>query len=251
MKKIIIFNLMSWLGLAGFALEGSVEIIGRGSVEKAPEFAEVQIKVISICYDKSLEAQSQNAVLSNRILANLKPYVRTDKDQLIATGGHTIRQTEYTADDEGRSKVLCERKWRTANTLIIQTEAMDSIAQIQEKVLEAMAADEGVEVTGEAQTYAELGEPSFSVFAETYASMKKEAQGKAWADASGQFQVFLNQCKLQNVKLAQISQPEYMRLAKAMPSAGNAEDTPIIPDAISVSATWRFIWSFDPTPCYR
>lgn len=250
MKKLIILNIIAWFGSLCGAMDGSIEIIGRGSVEKAPEFAELQIRVMSICYAKPTEAQNQNAHLSNQIVAILKGYVRTEKDQVIATGGHTIRQTEYTADDDGRSKVLCERKWRTTNTLILQTESMDSISQIQEKVLETVAAVEGVDVTSHEQTYAELGEPSFSVFPETYSLMKKEAQSKAWSDASSQFQVFLNQCKLENVKLAQISQPEYMRLAKSVPNPGG-ETAPIIPDAVSVFATWRFVWSFDPTPCYR
>ena len=235
----------------GFSMEGSIEIIGRGTVEKAPEFAELQVKVTSICYQKPLEAQRQNAQLASQILAILKEHVRTEKDQVIATGGHTIRQTEYTADDDGRSKVLCERRWRTTNTLIIQTEAMDAISEIQEKILLAVAASEGVDVATQEQTYAELGEPYFSVFPETYSAMKKEAQTKAWDDASGQFKVFFNQCKLQNIKLAQISQPEYMRLAKALPAPSGGEATPLIPDAISVFATWRFVWSFDPTPCYR
>jgi hypothetical protein len=80
--------------------------------------------------------------------------------------------------------------------------------------------------------------------------MKKEAQAKAWGDAFGQFKGFLEQCKLQNAKLAKISEPEYFGLAKSAPLSEEI-GTPIIPDSISVSANWKFVWTFDPTPCFR
>jgi uncharacterized protein YggE len=243
---------MSFVGISvlTFATDGSVEITGRANIERAPEFVELQVRVTSICYEKPIEAQEQNTVLTMKILEILKTYQRTVKDQLIATGGHTVRQTEFTSKDDGSSKVLCERKWRTTNNLILQTADMKSISLIQEKVLEAMLLEEGAEPTGLQQTYAELGEPTFSVFPETYSSMKKEAQAKAWKDASEQFRVFMEQCQLQNVKLSQISQPEYFSLAKSAPLTGS-DSTPIIPEAISVFASWRFVWTFDPTACYR
>lgn len=241
---------LTGISVLAFSNQGSVEITGRANVERAPEFVEIQVRVTSICYEKPIQAQEDNSVLSNRILEILKVYQRNEKDQLIATGGHTVRQTEFTSKDDGSSKVLCERKWRTTNTVILQTADMNSVSLIQQKVLESMLSEEGAEPTSSQQTYAELGEPTFSVFPETYTEMKKDAQAKAWKDASDQFRVFMQQCKLKNVKLAQISQPEYFGLAKAAPLTG-AESTPIIPDAISVFATWKFVWTFDPTVCYR
>lgn len=247
--KLMIF----WLGASsvfGFSSEGSVEIVGRAQVEKAPEYGEVQVRVTSLCYEKPLDAQSENADLSRKILDVLKAYVRTEKDELTASGGHTLRQTEYTSDHEGRSKILCERKWRTTNMLTLRTNDLDSVSSIQEKVLQAMSLSEGINAEEKQQTYAEMSQPEFFVYPQTYSEMKTEAQSKAWQDASSQFQVFLNQCKLQNVRLAEITQPEYFRLAKAAPMDSET-GTPIIPDSVSVYATWKFKWIFDPTPCFR
>ncbi|MFM8269313.1 MAG: SIMPL domain-containing protein [Pseudomonadota bacterium] len=250
MKKISFVIGLALVGRAAFSLDGKVEIVGRGLVEKAPEFVEMQVRVTSLCYDKPMVAQEENAGLAKKILSVMKTYVRTEKDKLIASGGHTIRQTEYTSDDDGQSKILCERKWRTSNVLTLQTEDIASVAAIQEKFLEALASDEGMSSIEKQQTYAELEQPTFAVYPETYSGMKKEAQGKAWMDALGQFNGFLNQCKLQNAKLAQISEPEYFGLAKSAP-LNDEVGAPIIPDSISVSATWKFVWSFDPTACYR
>ncbi|NBX93451.1 MAG: DUF541 domain-containing protein [Proteobacteria bacterium] len=233
------------------ASEGTVEIVGKGNVARAPEYSEIQVHVTSVCYNKPIEAQEENAVLSNKILSVLKNYVRTDRDKVLSSGGHTLRQIEYTSDVEGKTKVLCERKWRTTNTLLLKTEDMESVAQIQEKILELVPSDEGLDPSHTHQTYAELGEPMFAVFPETFAQMKQEAQAKAWDDASNQFRGFLKKCELQNVRLSQISQPEYFGLAKSAPLMGD-ERTPIIPDAISLYASWKFLWTFDPTPgCYR
>jgi len=250
MDRRLLFLLFSFLTLKGFSTDGSVEIVGRASVEKAPEYGEIQVRVTSLCYERPTDAQSENAVLSKKVLEVLKRYIRTDKDELVASGGHTLRQTEYTSDSEGQSKVLCERKWRTTNTLRIRTNDLTSVATIQDQVLQVMPLGEGLNSEEEQQTYAELAQPEFFVYPETYSEMKREAQSKAWQDASSQFQVFLSQCKLQNVRLSEISQPEYFRLAKAVPM-DNENDTPIIPDSISVFATWKFKWIFDPTPCLR
>jgi hypothetical protein len=250
MKPITIAMGLSFLAQAVFAVDGSVEILGRGTVEKAPEFVEMQVRVTSLCYEKPLLAQEENAKLSNKILEVMKAYVRTDKDKLLASGGHTVRQTEYTSDADGQSKILCEQKWRTSNMLTLQTEDMVSAAKIQEKILETLVEEEGMNAGEKQQTYAELEQPSFAVYPWTYSAMKKEAQAKAWGDAFGQFKGFLEQCKLQNAKLAKISEPEYFGLAKSAPLSEEV-GTPIIPDSISVSANWKFVWSFDPTPCFR
>jgi uncharacterized protein YggE len=134
--------------------------------------------------------------------------------------------------------------------LTLRTNDLESVSTIQEKVLQAMSLSEGINTEEKQQTYAEMSQPEFFVYPETYSKMRTDAQSKAWQDASGQFQVFLNQCKLQNVRLAEISQPEYFRLAKAAPMDGET-GTPIIPDSVSVYATWKFRWIFDPTPCFR
>ncbi len=244
-------GLLGVFSVAGWSVDGSVEIIGKGSVAKSPEYAEVQVHVTSLCYEKPVEAQKENAGLSNRILEVLREYVRTEKDKVVATGGHTLRQTEYTSDVDGRAKVLCERKWRTSNTVTLKTQDMASVALIQEKVLSLISTEEGLDPNHTHQTYAEMGEPLFAVYPETFSKMKQEAQGKAWEDASEQFKGFLQKCELKNVRLAQISQPEYFGLAKSASLVGD-ETTPIIPDAISVYASWKFLWVFDPTPgCYR
>lgn len=248
MKKTMLAIALALSTNASFSMEGKVEILGRGLVEKAPEFVEMQVRVTSLCYEKPSVAQEANTALSKAILEVMKRYVRTEKDKLLAAGGHTIRQTEYVSDDNGQSKILCERKWRTSNVLTLQTEDIASVAMIQEKFLEILANDEGMNVNEKQQTYAELEQPSFAVYPETYKAMKKEAQGKAFLDAQSQFNGFVAQCKLTNAKLAQISEPEYFGLAKSAP-LNEEVGAPIIPDSISVSATWKFVWSFDPTSC--
>jgi len=250
MNKFSMVIAFSVLTQASFAIDGSVEILGRGTVEKAPEFVEMQVRVTSVCYDKPVLAQEDNTKLANRILEVMKAYVRTEKDKVLASGGHTVRQTEYTSDDDGQSKILCEQKWRTNNVLTLQTEDMASAAKIQEKIVETLAAEEGVHQGEKQQTYAELEQPAFAVYPASYSEMKKEAQAKAWFDALGQFKGFLEQCKLQNVRLAKISEPEYFGLAKSAP-LNEEVGGPIIPDSISVSANWKFVWTFDPTPCFR
>jgi len=249
MKRTLLMGLMLLSGM-GLAEDGSVEIMGRAMVERAPEFAEVQVVVVSICYDKPTRAQKDNGSLAKQVLEVLRPYVRTEQDKLTASGGHTLRQNEYTSNDDGTSKLLCEGGWRTTNTLTLQTNDLESVSLIQERVIDLMGSTYNSSEATREQTFAELRQPAFAVYPATHEQMKKEAQQEAWVDARTQFQVFLDQCPLQNVKLAQISQPEYFGLAKAMPS--NREGTvPIIPDAISVYATWKFVWTFDPTACAR
>lgn len=242
--------ILTVLTVRAWGSDGNVEITGRGTVEKAPEYAELQVKVVSLCYDKPVEAQQDNALLARNLQEVLKPYVRAEKDELVITGGHTIRQSEYAADENGRSHLICDRKWRTMNTLILKTKDMGSVSVIQQQVLDVLKEADMESTRTPQATYAELLEPYFYVYPETFQSMKKEAQTKAWGDALEQFQVFYNQCKLNNVKLAQISQPEYFGLAKSAPVASE-HLTPIIPDAVAVSATWKFVWTFDPTPCFR
>lgn len=238
------------LSVGGWASDGSVGITGRGTVERAPEYAELQVKVVSLCYEKPVEAQQDNALLARNLQEVLKPYVRTEKDELVITGGHTLRQSEYGADENGRSHLICDRKWRTMNTLILKTNDMEAVSVIQQQILDVLK-ESDMESMGTPQaTYAELLEPSFSVYPETFRTMKKEAQVLAWGDALEQFQVFYQQCKLNNVKLSEISQPEYFGLAKSAPVASDYL-TPIIPDAVAVTAVWKFVWSFDPTPCFR
>ncbi|NBT58017.1 DUF541 domain-containing protein [bacterium] len=250
MKKVLFTIGLAVIARSSFSMEGKVEIMGRGTVEKAPEFVELQVRVISLCYDKPLIAQNDNSALSKKLLDVMKGYIRTDKDKLLASGGHSLRQTEYTSDDDGQSKILCERKWRTSNLLTLQTEDVESVAIIQDKFLEVLASEEGMNPQEKQQTYAELEQPAFAVYPETYADMKKEAQGKAWLNALTQFKGFVSRCDLQNAKLAQISEPEYFGLAKSAPLSEEV-GAPIIPDSISVSANWKFVWSFDPTACFR
>ncbi|NDD90579.1 hypothetical protein EBZ37_00615 [bacterium] len=80
--------------------------------------------------------------------------------------------------------------------------------------------------------------------------IKSDTTRKLIGEFLGQFKGFLEQCKLQNAKLAKISEPEYFGLAKSAP-LNEEVGAPIIPDSISVSANWKFVWTFDPTPCFR
>jgi len=228
--------------------KGSLIVIGQGESSSLPEYAAVSVQVTSICYDSSRAAMSANAELANKILNVLNRYKKNARDEVVALGGMNVRQTE-TIYLGSASKVLCELKWRASNHLRIEMGSIADLPDLQDEILKVVDLATGVSPEQVAQTYAEIGQTSFQLYPETTKALRKEAQIKAYDDAKAQLDTFAKRCGLENLKLLSITPPEYRVAPKYsdMGFAAASSRTPIVPDELSVSAVWRFEWSFNPT----
>lgn len=230
---------------------GEITIVGNGEASAAPEFARVSIDLTSICYDTSRAAKDANAQLANKLIAVMQQFVTTDHDQITTSGGANELQTEttYTGSE---SVTLCQMKWRATNTIYLQVSAIDKLADIQDEALaaiDASRAGQGVNPEVATQTYAELHRPSFHLFSATKVKLRSEAQGLAYDDAKAQFDTFAGRCDLGGARLTTIETPTYEYYARLDGGrfADAGSETPVIPDDITVSASWRFKWTFVPT----
>jgi uncharacterized protein YggE len=228
---------------------GHVTIVGEGVASAAPEFVRLSVSVTSLCYATSRAAKDANAILANEILTVLEPFTANLREPVTTTGGANLRQTEiiYLGNTP---KTLCERLWRTTNTINLKVKTLDVLPDLQDQILTTI--DEKGEVDPEisTQTYAELSQPQFSLSSETIVALRSQAQGNAYDDAKAQFDTFVSRCTLRNPRLTTIEPPTYdmyPRQAGARIGEDNAS-TPLIPDDIAVSSSWRFIWTFDPSP---
>lgn len=229
---------------------GSIEITGRGEAGTMPEFASISVVVTSLCYDTSRAAKDANAVLAQKMVDTLKTFARGKRDKVTASGGPNFRQTEYIPGIGGTTRILCERKWRTTNQLRLEIADYKSLPDIQDEILELVDNDQ-VDPAKVAQTYGEIGQPSFHLYLETATRLRTEAQGKAWQDARVQLDAFKAACAFKDLKLVKVFEPTVTTHAKY---AGDAQEagTPIIPDELEARVAWRFVWEFEPAPgCNR
>jgi uncharacterized protein YggE len=233
---------------------GRLAVTGQGLASASAEQAKMYVVVTSICYDTARAAKNANAMLANRMVKLLQGYVTTTEDTVTATGGSLERQTE-TIWVDGEQKTICERKWRTSNTLVLLVHKFDTLPDIQDSVIAAIEAAGELDPQKKAQTYAEASQPFFSVKAATDARLRREAQVAAYDDAKAQFNAFASRCPFQDVHLTVIAPPTYKverPSAEAMEEASSELETPIIPDQIRVSAQWQFEWSYiAPSTCPR
>lgn len=234
------------LAISPWALSGTIEITGRGNAKALPEYATLSVQVVSLCYETSRDANDANGQLASSLVEILKKYATKEKDQVTATGGATIRQTEFISGPGGISKILCERKWRTTNQLTLELNDFQVLPALQDELYAVIDA-EGPSAALGAQSYAELSHPNFSLYSETYTRLRKEAQSMSWKDANEQLDTFKTVCEFKNLRLVKISEPEYTMRQKFAADESN----PMIPDSLIVYATWHFIWEFDPTPGCR
>jgi uncharacterized protein YggE len=228
---------------------GSIVINATGRASAAPELVRVTVGVTSICYESSRAAKDANATLANSILTALRTFASDPRDEVHATGGVNVRQTEYVFDG-GSSRVLCENKWRATNTLTIKTANIDALPDLQDALLAAVDLS-AVDPGQMAQTYGELSQPVFDIYPETSQRLRREAQIAAYDDARTQLETFQSRCALDDAQLTSIAPPEFSAFARgvngeAMPAADSAS-TPVIPTDITVQASWRFEWSFTPS----
>lgn len=255
MKPTKLFLLLAPFFVATYAAaadstRGSVEIIGHGESTSAPEFATMSVSVVSICYNTSLDAKNANATLANKIVTLFQGHRHGSKDKVIATGGVNVRETEYVDTGSSTRKVLCERKWKATNQITLETSELKMIPDIQDEVLKAIDEVDDVRPDKTDQTYAQLAQPGFSVYPETMQRLRKEAESKAWDDAKGQYDGFASKCDFQDSHLTSIAPPTYayphFSDSPAPAHGGKQPETPILPDELSVQATWKFIWTYTP-----
>jgi uncharacterized protein YggE len=229
----------------GEDLRGRMVLSGAGEASADPEMAQIEVTVTSMCYDSSREAKEANAVLAQKIIESMRLYANDERDQIVATGGPNLRQTEVIPDGS-HYKTLCERKWRASNRITIRFGRLDAAPDVQDSLLSALEQSSSMSPDKVAQTFAELGEPHFDVYPETATRLKYDAQSKAYDDALGQFAVFKKRCPFTDERLVAISQPQYDVLPR-MRAAGvyaTTTPTPLIPDEIVYRASWRFEWSY-------
>ena len=53
--------------------KGSIVMIGKGTASSPPEFVSFSVKVTSICYNTSQEAQAENAKLASPVVGDDNP----------------------------------------------------------------------------------------------------------------------------------------------------------------------------------
>jgi uncharacterized protein YggE len=229
----------------GDELRGRMVLSGAGEASADPEMAQIEVTVTSMCYDSSREAKEANAALAQKIVESMRLFANDERDQIVATGGPNLRQTEVIPDGS-HYKTLCERKWRSSNRITLRFGRIDAAADVQDSLISAFEKSSSMSPDKVAQTFAELGEPHFDVYPETATKLKYEAQSKAYDDALGQFAVFKKRCPFTDERLVAISQPQYEVLPRMRTTGVYAASTPtpVIPDEIVYRASWRFEWSY-------
>lgn len=226
---------------------GTVVMIGKGAASSPPEFVSLSIKVSSICYNTSQDAQAANAKLSNAVLAVLEGFKKGERDKIVATGGANIRQTETTQIGLD-SKVLCELKWRSENTLRISMARIEDLPSLQDKIFTELDQSADLNPDRVDQTYAEVGRPDFSLYPETSVKLRNDAEGLAYDDAKQQLTSLQSRCNFQNLQLISIVPPEYSFVAKRAGEVVAASYSgPMIPDEMEVHASLRMEWTYTPS----
>lgn len=245
----MIVRLCAWTLLCvsslGFAEDrGKMVIVGTGKSRANPENFSLRIGVTSLCYDTSLAAKDANAVLANQLIAILQKYATDPRSKVNAVGGINVRQSESVSDGE-RVRLICQQKWRATNTLTIESPTISDLPALQDEVLtevDRMGATQP-DATKVAQTYADLSQPEFNVYEETMLRLRAEAQKASLEDARMQVKTFTEQCLFSDVKLQAIAPPRVESRGTAY-SKMMTSLTTYIPEAIEVTSTWQFEWSF-------
>jgi hypothetical protein len=162
-------------GAAAQDLRGRIILSGDGEASSDPEMAQIEVTVTSMCYDSSRGAKEANAVLAQKIVTSMRAFTDDPRDQIVATGGPNVRQSEVIPDGSGY-KTLCEQKWRATNRITMKFSRIGLVPEVQDSLLSAL--EESGSMSGDkvSQTFAELGEPHFDVFPETALRLKYEAQ---------------------------------------------------------------------------
>jgi uncharacterized protein YggE len=247
MAAVASFTLLAPLhARAADAATGTITLMGVGESSAAPEYSSVTVTVTSICYDTSRAAKDANAALASKLVETLKRYAVGERDKVTASGGPNVLETETTFVGS-EVKTICNQKWKATNTLTIEMAKITALPDLQDEALAAVDAV-ALNPTQTAQTYADLGAPSFHLYPETESRLRGESQLKAYQDARAQLDGLAATCTFADPQLILIAPPEYSIIGRA----GGADlapgvATPILPDELVVRANLKFQWSFQPT----
>lgn len=243
--------LMSW-SLLSFG--GTISITGNGEASHAPDEYRFDIIVTSICYETTKAAQSQNSTLANQIIELTQQYKLAPNDKITTSPGGFIRSTEYVPTENDRSKIICENRWKTWNTIRLTLHDFSKLPGLQEELTTFLGSTEAVNIDKKEQTYVQISSPQFSLTEDNLNKTRKLAQQSALMDAKNQLQNFNDSCDFRSLKLMSVAVPTFDSWVRyGTKSASISESsTPVIPEEITVTAAWSFTWEFDSAPrCYN
>ncbi len=236
------------------AVAGTIAITGQGESSSPPDMYSIELKVNSICYETTQQAKLDNARIANQLIAISQKYARNSKDKVTTHPGSFIRSTEYLPSESGHSKILCERKWKTWNTISLTIHDIQSLAELQDELVTFLAPIEMVQPEKQEQTFIHLSSPHFGLTKENLTILRKQAQQSALQDAKDQFQNFDVYCHFKSAKLNSVTPPSFTSTIRygAKMAESSESSTPVIPENITVTAIWNFIWEFELAPgCYN
>lgn len=245
-------------GLCLFATQqsqaGTIQITGEGKSSAPPNKVTLSISVHSICYASSEAAKIANSKVTQDIIHILEFFQSDERDQITTSPGSFELSTERVPSEDGHERILCERKWKTWNTVEISIHKIEKISDLQDKITNHLASIETVNPSLQEQTFAHISSPYFKLTEDTYRQLRKQAQQAALNDAKEQFSNFDADCHFRDVHLNSVSTPVFNSVVRFEAKKSVHEDgsTPVIPENITVTAVWSFIWEFgEATACYQ
>ena len=243
-----------WFTTSALTMAGTIQITGKGEASSAPDLYYLDIKVTSICYDSTQRAKNANAQITNRLVELGKKHIKTPEDKITTYPGGFIRETEYVPAEDGHNRILCERKWKTWNTVRLSLHNLTSLPAVQDDLVSFLAPIETVSLERIDQSYAQISSPQFSLTEVNLNKLRKESQDAALKDAKNQFHNFDVNCHFKSAKLISLNQPSFNHIYRYTSKLSDESDssTPVIPESISVTAIWNFTWEFESAPnCYN
>lgn len=250
----LFFFFFTFFALTIVAEAGTIQITGEGRVSSPPNEVSLAITIYSICYDSTLEARNANSVQTEKLLNAIKKYQKKENDLLTTSPGGFVLSTEYIPSEEGRDRILCERKWKTWNKIKTTLHSLDDFSLLQDELTKLISSEESINPDKKAQSFVHISSPAFSLTEETMLNLRKAAQRAALFDAQDQFSNFDANCNFIGVHLTTVSSPVFNSLVRfeAKGAFNNDTLTPTIPEDIIVSASWTFIWEFkESTQCFN
>jgi uncharacterized protein YggE len=236
------------------SIAGTIQITGQGEASLPPDMFKIEVAVNSVCYESTKQAKAANAEIANKVIPLAQKYLRDSRDELTTHPGGFTRETEYIPTGDGHSRILCERKWRTWNTISLTLHDISSLSELQDELVSFLAPIEGLKPDKQEQTFAQLSSPEFLLTSENQIKLRKDSQQAALDDAKDQFRNFDANCHFNLAKLSSVSTPNFNTVVRYGAKMADVEDssTPVIPENITVTAVWNFIWEFESAPgCYN
>lgn len=248
---VFFIGLVTW-GLTGYG--GTVSIVGNGEASLPPNEYTMDLTVTSVCYPTTKNAKSANSQLANQIIDLTRSYMDSADDELHTIPGGFVRTTEYLPSENDRSKILCENRWRTWNTIRLTLHHLERLPEIQDELVAFLSPMESINPEKAEQTYIQISSPHFGLKEDNFVKLKQEAQIAALQDAKNQLDNFSDRCNFKSLNLMSVAPPSFdsiVRYGAKSVSTGESS-TPVIPEEIIVTSTWNFVWHFDSAPqCYQ